>query len=71
MSLFSPFPTHPLLAHQDETINLGMYLIGCVYNLCTDHESLRVRLRVGSHSDRWIQRTPAMAAAVIMIIAEM
>jgi hypothetical protein len=46
-----------------------MYLIGCDYNLCTDHKSLQVQLWVGSHSDRWVQRKPAMVA-VISIIAD-
>ncbi len=26
-----------------------MYLMGCVYNFCTPHKSLRLKLWVGSH----------------------
>jgi len=52
------------LAHWDETINRAMYLIGCEYNLSTDHKNLRVQLWVGSHSDRWVPRTPAMEAVI-------
>jgi transposase-like protein len=52
------------LARQDETLNLAMYLIGCVYNFCTQHKSLRLKLWVGSHGYRWVQRTPAMAAGL-------
>ena len=52
------------LARQDDTLNWAMYLIGCVYNFCTEHKSLRLRLWVGSHGYRWVQRTPAMAAGL-------
>jgi len=52
------------LARQDETLNLAMYLIGCVYNFCTQHKSLRLKLWVGSHGYCWVQRTPAMAAGL-------
>ena len=41
-----------------------MYLLGCVYNFCTEHKSLRLKLWVGSHGFRWVQRTPAMAAGL-------
>ncbi len=37
----------------------GMFLVGCVYNLCTEHRSLRVRQAEGK---KWLERTPAMAA---------
>lgn len=47
------------LAHQEGTLEKGMYLVGCVYNLCTMHRSLRVRQEQGK---KWQQRTPAMAA---------
>jgi transposase-like protein len=45
------------LAHREETLESGMYLVGTVYNLCREHRSLRVW-------DEWGQRqgqTPAMA----------
>jgi transposase-like protein len=47
------------LARQTETLAGGMYVVGCVYNFCTYHQSLRL---VGSFGYRWVQRTPAMAA---------
>jgi transposase-like protein len=47
------------LAHQEETLQKGMYLVGCVYNFCETHRSLRVRQEQGK---KWQQRTPAMAA---------
>jgi hypothetical protein len=36
-----------------------MYLVGCVYNFCSQHRSLRVRQEKGN---KWRGRTPAMAA---------
>ena len=52
------------LARQTETLTAGMYIVGCVYNLCQNHKSLRLRLWVGSQGFRWVQRTPAMAAGL-------
>lgn len=52
------------LAQQPETLTAGMYIVGCFYNLCDAHHSLRLRLWVGRHRYRWVQRTPAMAAAL-------
>jgi transposase-like protein len=37
----------------------GMYLVGCVYNFCSAHRSLRLRQERGK---KWLQRTPAMVA---------
>src|SRR5215210_6246120 len=48
------------LAHKVETSELGMYLVGCVYNLCTQHRSLRISVTAGTA--QWQGRTPAMAA---------
>jgi hypothetical protein len=48
------------LAHKVETLELGMYLVGCVYNFCTEHCSLRVPSAGGEA--KWQGRTPAMAA---------
>jgi transposase-like protein len=48
------------LAHQVKTLEWGMYLVGCVYNFCTEHRSLR--LPVSRGQSRWQGRTPAMAA---------
>lgn len=50
------------LARQPQTLTAGMYIAGCFYNLCDFHHSLRIRLWVGRHGYRWVQRTPAMAA---------
>jgi transposase-like protein len=55
------------LARQASTLSHGMYLVGSVYNFCTTHDSLRVKLHLhdGWHtSHRWVQRTPAMAAGL-------
>jgi transposase-like protein len=52
------------LARQPHTIESGMYLLGCVYNFCTDHKSLRLLLLVGTFGRRWVKRTPAMATAL-------
>ena len=50
------------LAQQAETLAAGMYLVGCFYNFCDYHHSLRLKLSVGSFGYRWVQRTPAIAA---------
>jgi transposase-like protein len=47
------------LAHGEGALGKGMYLVGCVYNFCDGHRSLRARQ---GQSRRWLQRTPAMAA---------
>jgi len=49
------------LAHQSETLSTGMFVVGCFYNLCDAHQSLRIRLSVGRFGHRWVKRTPAMA----------
>jgi transposase-like protein len=50
------------LARRSETLVADMYLVGCFYNFCDFHHSLRLKLLVGSHGYRWVQRTPAIAA---------
>lgn len=52
------------LAQQPDTLTAGMYIVGCFYNLCDVHHSLRIKLWVGRYHYRWVQRTPAMAAAL-------
>jgi transposase-like protein len=47
------------LVHGPEVLERGMYLVGCVYNFCWEHRSLRLRQEQGK---KWLQRTPAMAA---------
>lgn len=47
------------------SLTAGMYLVGCVYNFCTWHESLRLPLYIGHQGRRrWVKRTPAMAAGL-------
>jgi transposase-like protein len=50
------------LARRSETLEAGMYIVGCFYNFCDFHHSLRLKLFVGSFGYRWVQRTPAIAA---------
>jgi hypothetical protein len=50
------------LARRSETLVAGMYLVGCVYNFCDYHHSLRLKLSVGSFGHHWVPRTPAIAA---------
>ena len=48
------------LVRQTATLEAGMYLVGCVYNFCTPHKSLRKEQPDAQR--KWTQRTPAMAA---------
>lgn len=52
------------LLRKPETLSPLVYLMGSVYNFCSEHQSLRLKLWVGSHGFRWVQRTPAMAAGL-------
>ena len=52
------------LAQRTETLVAGMYLVGCFYNFCDYHHSLRLKLSVGSFGYRWVQRTPAIASGL-------
>jgi transposase-like protein len=54
------------LAKRLTTVEHGMYLVGTLYNFCTEHDSLRVRRlgRPDKLGHRWHQRTPAMAAGL-------
>lgn len=52
------------LARRPATLTAGMYVVGCVYNLCACHHSLRLKLSVGSYGHRWVKRTPALAAGL-------
>lgn len=52
------------LLRNPETLTPLVYLMGSVYNFCTDHQSLRLKLWVGSHGYRWVKRTPAMASGI-------
>lgn len=51
------------IAHKQSVLTAGMHLVGCAYNFCWHHESLRL----GAPQDlerKWQERTPAMAAGL-------
>lgn len=52
------------LARKVETLEAGMYVVGCLYNFCHPHHSLRLKLSVGNFRHHWVQRTPAIAAGL-------
>jgi transposase-like protein len=53
------------LLHQTSTLQAGVYLVGTVYNFCSNHDSLRVPLYLGWAERRhWVLRTPAMVAGI-------
>ena len=51
------------LAHTTTVLTAGMYLVGCAYNLCWPHESLRLAAPPGART-KWLERTPAIAAGL-------
>jgi transposase-like protein len=51
------------IAHTEALLTAGMWLVGCAYNFCWLHDSLRVRAPAGA-CWKWQQRTPAMAAGL-------
>ena len=51
------------IAHLETTLTAGMYLVGCAYNFCWSHGSLRLPAAQGS-ARLWSERTPAMAAGL-------
>ena len=50
------------LGRKAERLAAGAFLVGTVYNFCTEHESLRLPGLVGGH--KWLGRTPALAAGL-------
>lgn len=52
------------LARTPQTLTWGMYLVGCVYNFCTDHKSLRLPIYLPRDRIHWVSRTPALAAGL-------
>jgi hypothetical protein len=52
------------LARQQPTLQAGMYLVGTVYNFCTYHDSLRLKLWLTERIYRWVHRTPIMAVGL-------
>lgn len=51
------------LARQEASLTGLLYLVGCLYNFCTVHASLRLPTPTGS-GRKWQERTPAMAAGL-------
>ena len=51
-------------AQQEATLTAGMYIVGCFYNFCDYHHSLRIGLWITNWRRHWVQQTPAMAAAL-------
>ncbi|HMR67558.1 MAG TPA: hypothetical protein PKE64_26405, partial [Anaerolineae bacterium] len=52
------------LARQPETLHASMFVLGCIYNFCTYHHSLRVAFQLPNGRRRWLHRTPAIAAGL-------
>jgi hypothetical protein len=52
------------LARQPETLQASMFILGCIYNFCTYHDSLRVAFYLAKGGQRWLQRTPAIATGL-------
>jgi transposase-like protein len=51
------------IARGVDALTAGMYLVGCAYNFCWTHDSLRVAAGAGQRR-KWRERTPAMAAGL-------
>jgi transposase-like protein len=51
------------LLRQDESLTGQVYLVGCLYNFCSEHASLRVAACWGA-TRTWVEQTPAMAAGL-------
>lgn len=51
------------IAHNQESLTAGIYLVGCAYNFCWEHRSLRL-LAPPEAGHKWDERTPAMAAGL-------
>jgi hypothetical protein len=47
----------------ERCVEAGMWLVGCAYNFCWEHDSLRVSVPAGARR-LWECRTPAMAAGL-------
>lgn len=52
------------LARKQDTLHAGMFLIGCMYNFCVFHKSLRLPLHLSEKRIHWVKRTPAIAAGL-------
>jgi hypothetical protein len=51
------------IARGEGVLTGWMYLVGCAYNFCWDHDGLRVAAEPGGRL-KWRPRTPAMAAGL-------
>lgn len=51
------------IARTEALLTAGMWLVGCAYNFCWYHDSLRQESSLGAGC-RWRERTPAMAAGL-------
>lgn len=51
------------LVHREAVLTAGIYLVGCAYNFCWVHASLR-QLAPSDAPLKWQERTPAMAAGL-------
>ena len=52
------------LARHAATLHAGMFLVGTVYNFCSYHTSLPMKLWITPRQHRWVHRTPAMASGL-------
>jgi transposase-like protein len=52
------------LARQPQTLQAAMFVLGCIYNFCSYHDSLRIAFYLAQGGQRWLQRTPAIAAGL-------
>jgi transposase-like protein len=51
------------IARTEQALQAEMFLVGCAYNFCWEHESLRQAAAEGA-GRKWRERTPAMAAGL-------
>ena len=51
------------IARGEGVLTGWMYLVGCAYNFCWEHDSLRIATPAGARPE-WRERTPAMAAGL-------
>jgi transposase-like protein len=51
------------IARTEARLTAGMWLVGCAYNFCWYHDTLRQEAPAGADR-KWLERTPAMAAGL-------
>jgi transposase-like protein len=51
------------IAHKEAVLTAGLYLVGCAYNFCWYHDSLRLAAPENTPR-KWQERTPALAAGL-------